>query len=936
MVIIITFLLMNKTEKSISLSNQPSDSACSNEVSEKRDDENHNCAWNSLCWTASIILSCLFISLCINILDFSTEEAAIRSWHIIISLLSTLITLGIFLVLANDYLKHRYAWSKGWRTHIIPAICLVGGVLYICTENATILPCFALIVLMYVCYIKTATNQKQPQIIESNTDLLYRSRLFNRTHLQIRKLAYDNTKGLTIGICGQWGSGKTFFINNLLANLSQQSTKSSKNGPLWEKPFVVCEKVELWSASSLDDAWERVIFALHKGIFDKEPLNIRWLSRLLTYLFSFIIPSHEAAHELISLVLPDFHNDQLRLLKERMHERKIVLVFDDLERADFSIIQAMLPLFERLKKLPNLIVICAVAEDELRRVFEHNKHDPFFSDGHLSKLFDLRVNVPSLNYQASQKMQNSILLRRHNNCHLLKSFLEEYPIRFDSPRLIIQTLEKLASIESQHFSGCNYSFHYTGDDKDVKNALTRIKYIFIVESLRVVSSQVLSILNNKKKLGQFLKDIPHSIIPEHTFYINEAKVDLYGLNWSDKTDSQEWINNNSELYEFIKTKGQVWSILTHMRKDIDFSYTSKEIIFSAKKEFDEALNGNYTRYTVLEKWELLDLLYRAECRNLSFTDRVKFHISSNKEDADSFHIAECSVLLLKQAFNKTITGEISISQFEEAITKEVELGENSAVKNYPGLSYSDYEHYLLSIYENQDSSTECLNGYEAVFFCIFELLSANEKGNLLQLLLLQLDNRLIYDEVHKSNVIINQICKTSIFQEIIKKHCEQFGYTLCQTIMSFPQGFTEYTTNYSIHPYCNFSNDVYLKKFEQGITNFFASCNYALTFIKKWVEFLGVYYRNTLFADVVYSTNATPSICRVMMFILEQIKLQPIYNNLSKEDNHYIRQILVNTKIKLEKDLQSWQERNYKYTQQYIKGIEGLIKIVDETLTLFK
>ena len=177
-------------------------------------------------------LCCLFISLCINILDFSTEEAVIRSWHIIISLLSALITLGIFLVLANDYLKHRYAWIKGWRTHIIPAICLVGGSLYICTENTTILPCFALIVLMYVCYIKTATNQKQPQIIESNTDLLYRSRLFNRTHLQIRKLAYDNTKGLTIGICGQWGSGKTFFINNLLANLSQQSTKSSKNEPL--------------------------------------------------------------------------------------------------------------------------------------------------------------------------------------------------------------------------------------------------------------------------------------------------------------------------------------------------------------------------------------------------------------------------------------------------------------------------------------------------------------------------------------------------------------------------------------------------------------------------------------------------------------------------------------------------------------------------------
>ena len=287
--------------------------------------------------------------------------------------------------------------------------------------NIYILTALAIFALAYLIRAFSCKKDEDKSFNNDKEDLLYRSRLFNRTQLQIRQLAHDNKMGLTIGISGPWGSGKTFFINNLLRNLSQRSQKSDTSGLIWEGSFVICDKVGLWSAANIDDAWERIICALHKGIFGKKPLDIRWIRKLLSYLISLITPAQGAAYELIRLVLPDFHNEQLHHLKKRMNERKVVLVFDDLERADFSIVQAMLPLFERLKKLPNLIVICAVAEDELKQIFQKNKTNAEFAHGHLNKLFDLRIEIPILPYTAIENFQDNLFIEKYKDCPMVKS-----------------------------------------------------------------------------------------------------------------------------------------------------------------------------------------------------------------------------------------------------------------------------------------------------------------------------------------------------------------------------------------------------------------------------------------------------------------------------------------------------------------------------------
>lgn len=927
---------MNKTEKSISLSNQPSDNAYSNEASVKKDDDAHNCAWNSLFWTAVLILISLFLSMYINVLDFSTKDAAIRSCHIIISLLSALITLGIFLVLANDYLKHRYAWIKGWRTYVIPTICLVGGVLYICTENTTVLPCFSLIILIYGFYISSTTKRQNEPTIKIHTDLLYRSRLYNATLRLIRELAYNSKKGLTIGICGQWGSGKTFFIDELIQGLSESQRNEQGKAPQWEKPFIVCEKVELWSSTSLNDAWNRVIFSLHKGIFGRPPITKGKTNAFLSALAAFS-SNFKAAQELAELVLPDFENLSFQSIIEKMQDRKLVLVFDDLERAEFNIIQAMLPLFERLKSLPNLIVICAVAENELRQVFVRNNYPSSFSDGHLSKLFDHRMHVPTPNYRASQKMQNKILSEKYNSNNLLKSFLEKYPLKFDAPRQLIQTIDKLASIENLFFNDCKYTFLYTGNDFQVNEFLKRVKYIFFTETLHYFHPEVISLLNSERNLGHFLDNIPNSIVPEYAFYITEEKYSAYLKDENDKKDYNAWITNNALLYKYIESQGLVWCILIHMREDIKFNFKTQEKEFSGKREFTEALKGNYTRHTVLEKWELQNLIEQETCENLSFTDKIRFHISSQKETEDSFNIPESALLMLKHSFEVMLKDSTLESIFKYSLKAEVKQGDSSAIKNYIYYSDSYYEHFLLEIFENQNFNSSAILEYSDLFINMYELLHLQYKAHILTPFFHLLNNNFNSDETSKFAQNMIRLSKTSEYQQTIKQHCEQFGYALCQTISEYPQNFSEQTTNYSIHPYSDLADKTYLEYFEKGIKFFFENNHITEDFIISLSKFLGHQYINTNFIDDVYSSYATPNTCRIMSFILDQISRQTILlRTLSPQCCQLIHQSLVGTRGKLEQDLQEWENSDYKSAQQYIDGVSRQICIVDEMLAKIK
>ena len=924
MVIIITFLLMNKTEKSISLSNQPSDSACSNEVSEKRDVENHNCAWNSLCWTASIILSCLFISLCINKLDFSTEEAVIRSWHIIISLLSALITLGIFLVLANDYLKHRYAWLKGRRTYIIPAICLVGGILYICTENTTVLPCFSLIILIYGVYINFTTKQQKEPTVKPHTDLLYRSRLFNRTHLQIRKLAFNNTQGLTIGICGQWGSGKTFFIDNLLNNLSQQSTTGAKKEPIWEAPFTICEKVELWSASSLDDAWERVIFALHKGIFGRPPINKAKTNLFLSAL-SIFSSNLKIEQELAELVFPDFEEINIQSVTKEMLDRKIVLVFDDLERADFKIIKAMLPLFERLKKLPNLIVICAVAEDELKQVFLRKRVLPDFVQGHLAKLFDLRIEIPTMAYTAIENFQNNLFSSKYKDCPLVKSFLTKYPLRFDSARQMIRVIDRLTSIERQYYANCPYHFK-NGTNREDDSILAKVKYIFLIESLRETFPNLLKQLINLSNYPSFLESIPFAFIAHSAYEIMQdgSERESYHVN---KDEENNWINNNKNLYKALTKQSMEWSIISHLTVDI-----KKQDAIEKKcceENFKAAYYANYTRCSSLLEWEMDTISDDNQYENKSYTEKIRLFYSTINESPEPKFLAESAYTLFRFELNKTLRNQSKISSINNSLTLELGLRESSYIAKHLYFQSFSFMNILRNIGYTARNKNFDFELYRNLLITVYKILPIDEQADVLIPFFYRLENGVVKNATSDYVKYGNWLYQETSFNVFAKDLCYVYGYSLAGHIFNYPEGMYKDWKADSFQAYAYEKKGEYLPHIQYGIKDYITQHYKQDNFISSWIDYIGHYYRDPSIAGEKYSTYASMEVYQMMTYIKATIfnqsetEMTGMHNPSLVQSCHKTLQLLHN-------DLKEWNKIKRNDKIKHVKGLQRLIQMIEE------
>lgn len=933
-VIILTFILMNKTEKSISLSNQPSDNAYSNEASVKKVDEAHNCAWNSLFWTAVLILISLFLSMYINVLDFSTKDAAIRSCHIIISLLSALITFGIFLVLANDYLKHRYAWIKGWRTYVIPTICLVGGVLYICTENTTVLPCFSLIILIYGVYINSTTKQQKEPTIKPPSDLLYRSRLFNRTQLQIRKLAYDNMNGLTIGICGPWGSGKTFFIDSLLAYLSRPVVSQQAKKEQWNEEFTICKKVELWSASSLADAWNRIIHALHIGIFNRPPICNAKAKKLLSFLTA-LSSNQTAAHELIELILPEFEDLHLKSIVNKMKDRKLVLVIDDLERADFAIIQAMLPLFERLKRLPNLIVICAIAEDELKQIFQKNKTNAEFAHGHLNKLFDLRIEIPTLPYTAIENFQDNLFIEKYKDCPMVKSFLAKYPLRFNSARQMVRVVDKLASVEHQYFTNCPHYFEKE-EEKESNPILIKAKYIFLIEALRVSSPHVLSILKDQVHINVFLGHIPHNIVSISTYPITHEASAMHIFRHPSGNDEEtrneleneeKWISKYRKLYRILSARGIELSILTHMREDITSHHLANPV-FKNEVAYYDAILGSYTRCTTLNEWEIEEILTNSIYSGLSYSQMTRQYFSSLNEVQEDKSKSEAAFQLLKYHIKKVSEHRAEPLAIELALEAECAKPSESYVRNCNNLSK---EFYIKSIektsFQKHENNIVTVDIKKTIFENLFNLLHIGEQALVISSYFNLMRNHF---EVERPSNFTNFIARNTKYLEFMHILCKNYGYNLAEQIEMYPSHSCDSLYSFTAQAYRDTPDDIFTCKFKEGISTYISTISDKNNFIIKWLEFMGHQYHSATIKGGCDSSFANNDVFDMMVYIKNLLDISPktIACHPNKPE---IQLACANSLEKLRTDYKNWTtDKDIDRKSKYSSGIFFIIEMIEE------
>ncbi len=887
-----------------------------------------NCIW----WILVIISFIIFISL--YIASFSlindlicTICCQIRDKYALPSIIYAITFLLCFCII-KDYLNGHFKWSTHKRAAYIIFPVLGFAFCYTlldCTEALLGIIILTSIYLLYAYFIEKAGKTAIPP---KSHDQLYRSRLFNRTHLQIRKLAYDNTKGLTIGICGQWGSGKTFFIDTLLALLSRPVNVDLRNSEQWNEKFIICKKVELWSASSLDDAWDRIIHALHIGIFNRPPICNAKAKKLLSFLTA-LSDNQTAAHELIELILPEFEDIHLQSIVNKMKEHKVVLVIDDLERADFSIIQAMLPLFERLKKLPNLIVICAVAEEELKRVFLRERVLPDFVQGHLAKLFDLRIEIPTMAYTAIKNFQDHLFNSKYKDCPLVRSFLAKYPLRFDSARQMIRVIDRLTSIERQYYANCPFSFERK--PKDEQNPiLARAKYIFLIETLRLVSPTLLKELYEKPHYSNAINEIPYTLLATSSYAITEDTHERYDFTLGDSDNNRrtienevEWAETNKKLYKLLIQKNTEWSIFSHLYEDVHTKSDPDK--HERESDFRSAYSAYYTRCTSLLEWEIQQISENQEMLGIPYHEKVSLHFRKLNEYPEPKFLAAAEFSLFDYEINQARGNKEKINHVISSLQKE-----RREIGNIYGNEHLDSMYFLNSIsylgYNPKDKGFD-FHSHEPLFLALYKVTNLREQAHVLTPFFRRYKTKRTKEGESDLGKYANWLSQQPNYQKLVKKLCYEYGKNLAYHINYYPNSMPSRLQEFHCQAYVYAKGTPYHEQIQSGINDYIQSCSNINKFIYGWIDFMGHCYEDSTHNMEEHYTFVSEAVYEMMTHIHNLIYKSA--DSFDKCDSAHLSKICERSLSKLRYDYEQWIDGSRPDKDKYTGGLQKLILMIE-------
>lgn len=346
-----------------------------------------------------------------------------------------------------------------------------------------------------------ARNEEYPAPREDMGRILlygnYRDKL---RKLMLNRNALNRYTGKCVSVYGGWGSGKTHFLNYLKYSLTRKSVPQDGS---FSGCFSVAH-VDLWVCHTHEEAWNQIVTSLGRAI-NGSGTGSRGLFSLLADVLYAVYPfgNRKTLDMLAQVVFNEKLADpskSIRALAEKIgfpsSEKAVLLVIDDVERAKREVVDNLLPILNRLRQIPGLLVVCAVSKKELAdRLGEHRTSDHVFQ-GYLEKLFDMDINLPELtaerSYAIFRRQAERVL---DANSHAL-AYVSRYTLFFESPRRMKLALEALERVETYFMapdSGGQNEFIHKPSSKGSNYAL-----IFTMELMKLFyDSQLRAFLNGK-------------------------------------------------------------------------------------------------------------------------------------------------------------------------------------------------------------------------------------------------------------------------------------------------------------------------------------------------------------------------------------------------------------------------------------------------------
>ena len=506
-------------------------------------------------------------------------------------------SLGVFIYIAFLCTTLKSRWR--WILYITAgAVVFITGSAYYHDSDLVVQIAVFLFFLIIFCAGGALIKNEPEEEYKKPKEQLGLTLAYNKLCLLIRRFL-EGEEQKAVLLMGRWGIGKTHCIRYLASELSREQYAENKQGVcnVFKGRVKICE-VNLWEYSSREEAWNAIIQALGRTILGRYSfLNSITLNKYLPRVMR-SLPAGNIFSSLYELVFLSDRDRDRELCKQLSDEigrnNRIVLIFDDVERADFQIIKALPPLIEKLSRIERLMVICSLAKDELAKVHQREINQEKDKElalenltGYLIKVFDYLFQIPDITINCCKKFIGLKLAEKihGSECDLTKDFMENCGLLFTTPRQIDRSIELIMGIELQYKA----NFVEREEKKNLpEDAISNPLYreyshtVFLVAIMKMLYPQVLHVAQlDPRGPVQFAKKVDE---------IFESLNSLDDANCSKVWQVEIFKKEYEYMYELVKTDYLVYHLLKALKD-------------CSPDNVEKAIRGEYKRHLPLTSKE---------------------------------------------------------------------------------------------------------------------------------------------------------------------------------------------------------------------------------------------------------------------------------------------------------------------------------------------